>query len=168
MARAFLPGVFGTSESIARAMRVSQHPPPGIVRVSRTVLDNTQRASCRERSASSNTCVDAPLNTTVHSSPDAQPENRISLSSPIKSLDQITVPVSRGRSKLEVFAPSTAASAPCPRNPMFYRTLGEDLLGVVVDELAVDEVLMPWSQIGAWRPAGANVGHAIAASLDGV
>ena len=36
IAKAFFPGVFGTSESMARAIRVSQHPPPGIVRVSRT------------------------------------------------------------------------------------------------------------------------------------
>ena len=55
MAKAFLPGVFGTSASMARAIRVSQHPPPGIVLVSLTVLDRTQRASCKLLSASSRT-----------------------------------------------------------------------------------------------------------------
>mmetsp|Transcript_37290 Transcript_37290/g.125947 ORF Transcript_37290/g.125947 Transcript_37290/m.125947 type:complete len:279 (-) Transcript_37290:693-1529(-) len=82
IANAFLPGVFGASASIARAIRISAQPPPGIVRVSVTVRDRTPSASCSDLSASSRTCVDAPRRTMVHASPDLQPEKRTSLSSP--------------------------------------------------------------------------------------
>mmetsp|Transcript_17157 Transcript_17157/g.52779 ORF Transcript_17157/g.52779 Transcript_17157/m.52779 type:complete len:222 (-) Transcript_17157:1071-1736(-) len=118
IAMAFLPGVLATSASIARAMRTSQQPPPGIVRVSRTVRDSTQSASWSDRSASSRTCVDAPRSTTVHASPDAQPLKRMSLSSPImisSMRSQVPSVARSGRSNVEqMSAPNTAARRSTP------------------------------------------------------
>ena len=48
-------------------------PPPNTVRVSFTVWDITQRASCNERSASSRICWVAPRSTIEHASPRATP-----------------------------------------------------------------------------------------------
>lgn len=53
-------------------------PPPYTILVSFTVCCNTQRASWRERSASSRICCVAPRTTIVQASPSATPEKRSS------------------------------------------------------------------------------------------
>jgi hypothetical protein len=48
-----------------------------------TVSTITQRASCKERSASSSKWLEAPLRMILHAFPEAVPENLMTLSSPI-------------------------------------------------------------------------------------
>ena len=67
------PGVLAASSSTALAMTISGAPPPLTTRLSRTVLVRTHRASCRERSASPRTWLEAPRRTIVHASPLATP-----------------------------------------------------------------------------------------------
>jgi len=61
MAKACFPCVLGTSMSIWFAMYISVAPPPGMVLVSFTVWEITQRASWRDLSASSSKWELAPL-----------------------------------------------------------------------------------------------------------
>lgn len=77
-ARAFLPLMVLTASSTALLINISAQPPPKTVRVSLTVCDRTESASCSDRSASSTICVVAPRRTTVHASPAATPENLMS------------------------------------------------------------------------------------------
>eukprot|EP00977_Amphora_coffeiformis_P027992 scaffold34678_cov248-Amphora_coffeaeformis.AAC.6 len=83
MAKAFFPGVSVAALSMAAAMATSVQPPPYTVRGSLTVDVKMANASCKDRSASSNTCVEAPRKTIEQASPDLQPEKRNTLSSPI-------------------------------------------------------------------------------------
>ena len=53
-------------------------PPPYTILVSLTVRDNTHKASCNDRSASSKICCVAPRMTMLQASPKATPENLIS------------------------------------------------------------------------------------------
>ena len=53
-------------------------PPPYTILISLTVRDNTHKASCNDRSASSKICCVAPRMTMLQASPKATPENLIS------------------------------------------------------------------------------------------
>mmetsp|Transcript_50669 Transcript_50669/g.68946 ORF Transcript_50669/g.68946 Transcript_50669/m.68946 type:complete len:237 (-) Transcript_50669:842-1552(-) len=113
MARADFPETFATSLSIARAIAISVHPPPGIVLVMATVRARTQSASCIDLSASSRRWFEAPLKTIVHAAPPPHPENWIRRSSPIIiSSISFTVPslTDSGCSNVEHISPPVTAA----------------------------------------------------------
>mmetsp|Transcript_14826 Transcript_14826/g.39379 ORF Transcript_14826/g.39379 Transcript_14826/m.39379 type:complete len:223 (-) Transcript_14826:657-1325(-) len=118
MATLSLPSTFFISSMMWVAMAISMAPPPWTTRVSVMVWNRTASASWRERSASSRMWLDAPRSTIVHASPSWQPENLITLSSPImisSILLQNPSLVSSGLSKVEAMsAPSTAAMRSVP------------------------------------------------------
>ena len=82
-ARLFLPWTFLANSSTARAILNSEFPPPNIIFLSSIVFIRAHNTSWIDRSASSNKWLDEPLKTIEQASPYLQPENLISLSSPI-------------------------------------------------------------------------------------
>ena len=78
VAIALFPLTLLAASSTAQDMSISEHPPPSTVRVSLTVCERTERASCKDRSASSTIWFVDPRRTTVQASPAATPENLMS------------------------------------------------------------------------------------------
>mmetsp|Transcript_43568 Transcript_43568/g.100360 ORF Transcript_43568/g.100360 Transcript_43568/m.100360 type:complete len:223 (-) Transcript_43568:961-1629(-) len=118
MAMLSFPDTFPICSSTAADISISMAPPPWTTLVSVTVWYNTAKASCNDRSASSKTWVDAPLRTMAQASPCTQPENLITLSSPIiisSILSQKPSCALSGSSKVDrMSAPSTAANRSVP------------------------------------------------------